>query len=160
MTRDPDQPPECLRAEARVEATASKWKGSGYAHRGRRRQTNRGSTCSEALPGPNPAETNSTAPATGTEHEALNAGALPLRRRQWAAAPVSRSRVRKQEGNGRHRNRRGPKGTCSSRPGRPGARAAAGTDTPAGGPAPLSFSFLKQKNGTNATSLTDSGCGH
>lgn len=155
MTRDPDQPPECLRAEARVEATASKWKGSGYAHRGRKLQTKRGSTCSEAqilrkqIPQHLP---------WGQSTGALNARALLLQRRRWAAAPVSGTRVKKQEGNSRQRNREGPKDTGSGRPGRP--RAAARTNTPAGGPVPLSFSFLTQKNGTNATSLTDGSCGH
>lgn len=151
VTRDPDQPPECLRAEARVEATASKWKGSGYAHRGRKLQTKRGSTCSEAqilrkqIPQHLP---------WGQSTGALNAEALLLRRRRWAAAPVSGTRVKKQEGNSGQRNREGPKDTGSGRPG------TASTNTPAGGPVPLSFSFLKQKNGTNATSLTDGSCGH
>lgn len=108
-------------------------------------QTKRGSTCSEAqilwkqIPQHLP---------WGQSTGALNAGALLLRRRRWAAAPVSGTRVKKQEGNSRQRNGEGPKDTWSGRPG------TARTNTPAGGPVPLSFSFLKQKNGTNATSLT------
>lgn len=114
-------------------------------------QTKRGSTCSEAqilrkqIPQHLP---------WGQSTGAFNAGALLLQRRRWAAAPVSGTRVKKQEGNSRQRNREGPKDTGSGRPG------TARTNTPAGGPVPLSFSFLKQKNGTNATSLTDGSCGH
>lgn len=80
-------------------------------------QTKRGSTCSEAqilrkqIPQHLP---------WGQSTGALNAGALLLRRRRWAAAPVSGTRVKKQEGNSRQRNREGPKDTWSGHPGTAG----------------------------------------